>query len=164
MSVRACVHACVRACVRVCVCVCVCVCVPYTVVFDGFYVIIIICLFPYTVSFDDFYVFNIISSFSVRHSYLAGRVVPDGVVTLETDEGGRHVLDASGTVYRNIDLERDAGQLDSQGALTLCLRHNFDDLRDSITHTRVITLQVHHSHGVVVINLIIIIIIIIMIG
>ena len=117
--------------------------------------------FRYKVSFDDFYVFNIISSFSVRHSYFAGRVVPDGVVTLETDEDGHHVLDASGTVYRNIDLERDAGQLDSQGALTLCLRHNFDeDLRESITHTRVITLQIHHSHGVIVINLIIIIIMI----
>ena len=88
--------------------------------------------------------------------------MPDGVVTLETDEDGHHVLDASGTVYKNIDLERDAGQLDSQGALTLCLRHNFDeDLRESITHTRVITLQVHHSHDVVVMNLIIIIIIMI---
>lgn len=98
--------------------------------------------FPYKVSFDDFYVFNIISSFSVRHSYVAGRVVPDGVVTLETDEGGHHVLDASGTVYKNIDLHlKGEGQLDPQGALTLCIRHNFDeDLRESIRHTTVMKL------------------------
>ena len=87
--------------------------------------------------------FNRTSSSSICYSLLSDRIVPDGVVTLETDEGGHHVLDASGTVYRNIDLDLDGeGQLDRQGALTSCLRHNFDeDLRGSISHTKVINLQ-----------------------
>ena len=73
--------------------------------------------------------------------------MPDGVVTLETDEGGHHVLDASGTVYRNIDLGLDGeSQLDPQGALTICLRHHFDEIiREQITHTKVMTLEVQHN-------------------
>ncbi|KAK7103209.1 hypothetical protein V1264_018160 [Littorina saxatilis] len=69
-----------------------------------------------------------------------GRVVSDGIVTIETDSSGDHVLDASGSVYRNIgsDLDLEREELDPEQALTVCLSEHADEgLRDDITHVKV---------------------------
>ncbi|XP_076464049.1 elastase-like [Babylonia areolata] len=68
-----------------------------------------------------------------------GRVIPDAVVTLETDHDGRHVLDASGNVYRNIDLDFEkVSQLGPEEATRLCMQHNQDDMAspDSVLHEK----------------------------
>lgn len=64
----------------------------------------------------------------------------DGIVTIETDSSGDHVLDASGSVYRNIgsDLDLEREELDPEQALTVCLSEHADEgLRDDITHVKV---------------------------
>ncbi|XP_076442960.1 virulence metalloprotease-like [Babylonia areolata] len=68
-----------------------------------------------------------------------GRTVADGIVTVETDTNGVHVLDASGTVYNHIDLDLDStSNLDRKEALVICLRHHNDEmLQDEISHVKV---------------------------
>ncbi|KAL8580461.1 hypothetical protein ACOMHN_001230 [Nucella lapillus] len=57
-----------------------------------------------------------------------GLLIPDAVVTLETDHEGNHVLDASGHMYRNIDLDLEgSSRLSAEEAKALCRQHNQDD-------------------------------------
>ena len=65
--------------------------------------------------------------------------MPDGIVTIETNPEEDHVLDVSGTVYRNIGHDLDEHtQLSQSEALDACLSHNNDmKLRDNIRNVKV---------------------------
>jgi hypothetical protein len=62
----------------------------------------------------------------------------DAVVTLETDAEEGHVVDASGFVYRHIDLDTERPPLDEGQALDLCLQyHGDEDFKDIVSSVKV---------------------------